>query len=202
MMSRRVLALSVLTLTVSGEVWAQTVRRVDGERVTVRAVSTPAGDLLAEILKIEPIKAVGLEPKILTPVTVTAENVTPLQAIALVLKATELDFVIASVHMRFKMEKKDMTRRLVKAVSDRHTRILGHISGRLLLAREPYSFDAEAVFEAAAKHKVAIEINANPHRLDLDWRFLQQAKAAGSANVARSQAKLALPDDHIATTGA
>jgi len=91
----------------------------------------------------------------------------------------ELDFVIASVHMRFKMEKKDMTKRLVKAISDRHTRILGHISGRLLLAREPYSFDAEAVFEAAAKHKVAIEINANPHRLDLDWRFLQQAKAAG-----------------------
>lgn len=91
----------------------------------------------------------------------------------------ELDFVIASVHMRFKMEKKEMTKRLVKAISDRHTRILGHISGRLLLAREPYSFDAEAVFEAAAKHKVAIEINANPHRLDLDWRFLQQAKAAG-----------------------
>lgn len=91
----------------------------------------------------------------------------------------ELDFVIASVHMRFKMEKKDMTKRLVKAISDKHTRILGHISGRLLLAREPYSFDAEAVFEAAAKHKVAIEINANPHRLDLDWRFLQQAKAAG-----------------------
>lgn len=91
----------------------------------------------------------------------------------------ELDFVIASVHMRFKMEKKEMTKRLVKAISDRHTRILGHISGRLLLAREPYSFDAEAVFEAAAKHRVAIEINANPHRLDLDWRFLQQAKAAG-----------------------
>lgn len=91
----------------------------------------------------------------------------------------ELDFVIASVHMRFKMEKKDMTKRLVKAISDKHTRILGHISGRLLLAREPYSFDADAVFEAAAKHRVAIEINANPHRLDLDWRFLQQAKAAG-----------------------
>lgn len=91
----------------------------------------------------------------------------------------DLDFVIASVHMRFKMEKKDMTKRLVKAISDKHTRILGHISGRLLLAREPYSFDAAAVFEAAAKHKVAIEINANPHRLDLDWRFLQQAKAAG-----------------------
>lgn len=91
----------------------------------------------------------------------------------------ELDFVIASVHMRFKMDKKAMTQRLVKAISDKHTRILGHISGRLLMARDPYDFDREAVFAAAAKHRVAIEINANPHRFDLDWRFLQQAKAAG-----------------------
>ena len=86
---------SVLTLAGAVQVSAQTVRRVDVDRVTVRAVASPAGDVLAELLKIEPIKAVGLEPKILTPVTVTAENVTPLQAIALVLKATELDFVVA-----------------------------------------------------------------------------------------------------------
>ena len=90
-----------------------------------------------------------------------------------------LDFVIASVHMRFKMDKQAMTKRLVKAISNPYTRILGHISGRLLLAREPYFFDNDAVFAAAAKHKVAIEINANPHRLDLDWRFIQRAKAAG-----------------------
>jgi hypothetical protein len=96
MMPYGVLALaSLLTLVASGEAWAQTVRRVAADRVTVRAVATPAGDLLAELLKIEPIKAVGLEPKILTPVTVTAEDVTPLEAIALVLKATELDFVLS-----------------------------------------------------------------------------------------------------------
>jgi len=95
-MSRGVLAFaSLMTFAAFEPIEAQTVRRVDAERVTVRAVSTPAGDLLAELLKIEPIKAVGLEPKILTPVTVTLENVTPLQAIALVLKATELDFVLA-----------------------------------------------------------------------------------------------------------
>jgi hypothetical protein len=95
-MSRGVFALaSLITLAAFEPIEAQTVRRVDGDRVTVRAVSTPAGDLLAELLKIEPIKAVGLEPKILNPVTVTAENVTPLQAIALVLKATEFDFVLA-----------------------------------------------------------------------------------------------------------
>ena len=96
MMSHRVLALaSLMTFAALEPIEAQTVRRVDAERVTLRAVSTPAGDLLTELLKIEPIKAVGLEPKILTPVTVTAENVTPLQAIALVLKATEFDFVLA-----------------------------------------------------------------------------------------------------------
>ena len=96
MTSRGVVGLAaLLTFAAFEPIEAQTVRRVDAERVTVRAVSTPAGDLLAELLKIEPIKAVGLEPKILTPVTVTAENVTPLQAIALVLKATEFDFVLA-----------------------------------------------------------------------------------------------------------
>lgn len=91
----------------------------------------------------------------------------------------QLDFVIASIHSRFKMDRSQMTRRLVKAVSDPHTRFLGHISGRLLLAREGYDFDSDAVFEAAAKHRVAIEINANPHRFDLDWRFLKRAKEAG-----------------------
>lgn len=96
MMSFRALAgAALLTFAASSELWAQTVRRIDADLVSVRAVASPAGDILAELLKIQPIKAVGLEPKILTPITVTAENVTALQAIAMVLKATELDFVIA-----------------------------------------------------------------------------------------------------------
>ncbi|HEX5034757.1 MAG TPA: PHP domain-containing protein, partial [bacterium] len=91
----------------------------------------------------------------------------------------ELKFVIASIHSRFKMDKNEMTKRLVKAISDPHTNFVGHISGRLLLGRDPYQFELDAIFEAAAKHRVAIEINSNPHRFDLDWRFLRKAKAAG-----------------------
>lgn len=90
-----------------------------------------------------------------------------------------LDFVIASVHSRFKMDKAEMTKRLLKAIRDPHTRFLGHISGRLLLGRDAYDLDYDEIFAAAAKHRVAIEINANPHRFDLDWRYLRRAKQAG-----------------------
>jgi len=90
-----------------------------------------------------------------------------------------LSFVIASVHMRFKLDKAKMTERLVKAISNPYTRIVGHLSGRLLLGRDSFDFDLDPVLEAAAKHHVAIEINANPHRLDIDWRYLRRAKQAG-----------------------
>ncbi len=91
----------------------------------------------------------------------------------------QLDFVIASIHSGFKLDKNKMTQRIVKALRHPQTRFLGHISGRLLLAREGFELDYEAIFEEAAKHRVVIEINANPHRLDLDWRYLKQAKSAG-----------------------
>ncbi len=89
------------------------------------------------------------------------------------------DFVIASVHSVFNLPEKDMTARLVAAVSNPHTTILGHPTGRLLLAREPYPLDLTAVLEAAAAHGTLVEINANPHRLDLDWREMRRAKALG-----------------------
>jgi DNA polymerase (family 10) len=57
--------------------------------------------------------------------------------------------------------------------------MLGHVSGRLLLQREPYLFDLEAVLQAAARHQVVVEINANPRRLDLDWRHLRRARELG-----------------------
>jgi DNA polymerase (family 10) len=91
----------------------------------------------------------------------------------------KLDFVIASIHSGFKMEKTKMTKRIIQAIADPHTRFVGHISGRLLLAREGFQLDYDAIFEAAAKHNVAIEINANPHRFDLDWRHLRRAREAG-----------------------
>lgn len=83
----------------------------------------------------------------------------------------KFDFVIASVHSRFQMDKKTMTARIVKAIRNPQTRFLGHMTGRLLLGRKGYELDTEEVIAEAAKHDVAIEINANPQRLDIDWRW-------------------------------
>jgi DNA polymerase (family 10) len=89
------------------------------------------------------------------------------------------DFVIGSVHSRFGQDAEAMTRRLVHALSHPRLTILGHMSGRLLLARDPYGFDMEVVLAAAATHGKAIELNANPHRLDMDWRHLARARELG-----------------------
>ncbi len=89
------------------------------------------------------------------------------------------DFVVASVHSSFGQSRKDMTARLVKAVSHPATRILGHLTGRLLLARKGYDFDLEAILAALAEHDVALELNANPHRLDADEDTLRRAVELG-----------------------
>jgi DNA polymerase (family 10) len=83
------------------------------------------------------------------------------------------DFVVASVHSRFTLPRQVMTDRLVRAVSHPAVTFLGHPTGRLLLAREAYEFDLEAVLDAAFDNGVAVEVNASPHRLDLDWRPLR-----------------------------
>jgi len=89
------------------------------------------------------------------------------------------DYVIASVHSRFSMDRETMTTRMLRALDDPHVTILGHPTGRLLLSREPYAIDMEAVIEKAADKGVTLEINADPHRLDLDWRHCQLAKSLG-----------------------
>jgi DNA polymerase (family 10) len=89
------------------------------------------------------------------------------------------DFVVASVHSGFGMSEAAATERLVRAVENPHTRILGHPTGRLLLVREGYPVDHETVIEACAEHDVAIELNANPYRLDLDWRWVRHATESG-----------------------
>jgi DNA polymerase (family X) len=86
------------------------------------------------------------------------------------------DFVIASVHSNFKLEKDKMTERLINAIKNKHTTMLGHPTGRILLARKEYDLDLYAVIDAAAEYNKIIEINADPHRLDLDWRYLKYAK--------------------------
>jgi DNA polymerase (family 10) len=92
-----------------------------------------------------------------------------------------LDFVIASIHSRFNLDKKQMTARMLAAMDNPYLTIIGHPTGRLLLSRDPYPIDLDAVIEKAAARGVALEINADPHRLDLDWRVLPQAKKAGAA---------------------
>ena len=89
------------------------------------------------------------------------------------------EYVICSVHSRFGMNEAQMTERVLKALDDPHVTILGHPTGRLLLTREPYALDIDAVLEKAAAVGVAVELNADPHRLDLDWRHLRRAKERG-----------------------
>lgn len=91
----------------------------------------------------------------------------------------EFDFVIASVHSKFRMTEEEMTGRIIKAMNHRYVCILGHPTGRLLLAREPYPVNMRAIVEAAAELEVAIELNASPHRLDIDWRECRYAKSLG-----------------------
>ena len=89
------------------------------------------------------------------------------------------DYVIGSVHSRFSMDRATMTARVLRALDSPHLTILGHPTGRLLLSREPYALDVDAVLERAAANGVAVELNADPHRLDLDWRYIPRARALG-----------------------
>ncbi|HPA84861.1 MAG TPA: PHP domain-containing protein, partial [Deltaproteobacteria bacterium] len=89
------------------------------------------------------------------------------------------DFVIASIHSHMEMSRQAMTKRIIKALRNPFTTILAHPTGRLLLAREPYEVDMDAVLEEALKNRVAVELNANPMRLDLDWRLMDSFVTQG-----------------------
>ncbi len=91
----------------------------------------------------------------------------------------EMDLVIASVHSQFNQEPAKMTDRLMKAIENPNTSLIGHPTGRILLRRDAYPFDMDAVLKAAARHKVAMELNAYPDRLDLCDRHLRMAKERG-----------------------
>ncbi|MEN9976772.1 MAG: hypothetical protein RIR36_932 [Bacteroidota bacterium] len=85
------------------------------------------------------------------------------------------DLVIASVHSNLKMTEEKAMMRLMNAIENPYTSILGHATGRLLLSRKGYPINHEAIIEACAAHNVVIELNAHPRRLDIDWRYIHQA---------------------------
>jgi DNA polymerase (family 10) len=89
------------------------------------------------------------------------------------------DFIVASVHGQFRMDRANQTERILRAVKNPFVTILGHMTGRQLLRRPGYEVDIEKILKACAKHGVAVEINSNPWRLDLDWRWYQRAIELG-----------------------
>jgi DNA polymerase (family 10) len=102
------------------------------------------------------------------------------------------DYVVASVHSSFKMTEADMTKRIMKALKNKHVTMLGHLTGRLLLERDGYPLNQTEIINAAADLGKIIEINAHPMRLDLDWRMVKYARQKGvliSIN----------PDSHVTT---
>jgi DNA polymerase (family 10) len=89
------------------------------------------------------------------------------------------DYVVGSVHSNFALPEKEQTARLIRAVSNPHITILGHATGRLLLKRTGYEVDVKAVIDAAAEHGTCVEINADPHRLDVNWENARYAAQKG-----------------------
>jgi DNA polymerase (family 10) len=91
----------------------------------------------------------------------------------------QMDLVIASVHSHFNQSPEEMTARLLKAIDNSNVSIIGHPTGRMLLRRDAYAYDMDAILKAAARNKVAMELNAYPDRLDLCDRHLRMAKQHG-----------------------
>jgi DNA polymerase (family X) len=90
-----------------------------------------------------------------------------------------LDFVVASIHSNFNLSPEEQTQRMLRAIANPYVDIIGHPTGRILLGREGYTLDIDAIIHAAAERNVCIEINAHPSRLDLDWRYLRRARDHG-----------------------
>ncbi len=105
----------------------------------------------------------------------------------------QLDYVVASVHNSFSMPEAEMTHRIIRAISNPYVNFMGHLTGRLLLSREGYQVNVPAVIDAAADTGTIIELNANPRRLDMDWRWWPLAKQKGVKCVIN-------PDAHTTAT--
>jgi DNA polymerase (family X) len=92
---------------------------------------------------------------------------------------SQFDYVVASIHSKFKMTEEEATKRIIKALKNKYVTILGHPTGRLLLERDGYPMNMNEIIKVAADYGKAIEINSHPMRLDLDWRYVKYAKEKG-----------------------
>lgn len=92
---------------------------------------------------------------------------------------SQLDYCVASVHNVFNLAEDEMTTRLIKAMENEHVTMLGHVTGRLLLRRDPYAVNMEKIIDCAAETRTVIELNCNPWRLDMDWRWWHRARDKG-----------------------
>ncbi|GAA5482441.1 DNA polymerase/3'-5' exonuclease PolX [Haloferula sargassicola] len=90
-----------------------------------------------------------------------------------------LDYTVASVHASFTLDEKTMTKRIIRAMENEHVTMLGHLTGRLLLRREAYAVNHDKIIDCAAATNTIIEINCNPRRLDMDWRWWKKARDKG-----------------------
>jgi len=88
----------------------------------------------------------------------------------------QLDYCVASVHNVFTLSEAEMTTRIIRAMENEHVTMLGHLTGRLLLRRDPYALNIEKIIDCAAETRTIIELNCNPWRLDMDWRWWHRAR--------------------------
>lgn len=89
---------------------------------------------------------------------------------------SQLDYCVASVHNAFTLSEDDMTKRFIRAMENEHVTMIGHLTGRLLLKRDPYAVNIEKIIDCAAETRTIIELNCNPWRLDMDWRWWKRAR--------------------------
>lgn len=151
----------------------------DHSKAAAYAGGLNAEDLLRQVEEIDAVNAKGLGIRVLKGIEadILVDGALDFEDAVL----AQLDFVIGSIHSRFGLGRDEMTARMLAAMDNPHLTIIGHPTGRLLLSRDPYPINLGAVLEKAGRTGVAIEINADPHRLDLDWRYLRQARDLGVA---------------------
>ena len=149
----------------------------DHSQAAFYASGLPREKVLAQHTEIDALNATLTDVRILKGIEadILADGALDYDAALL----DRFDFVVGSIHSRFSMDRPTMTTRVLRALDDPHLTILGHPTGRLLLSRGPYALDMDAVLEKAGALGVAVELNADPKRLDLDWRLIPRALEFG-----------------------